>query len=330
MLRSMLDRDRVPHSLLFHGPAGVGKATVAVAFAAGLLCHGTGPPCGHCDSCHLVSTGNHPDLLMVKRLPKRPPRRTKTGEPELATVIAVDQIRAMSHLAGQSARLGGRRVILIDEAERMNANAQNALLKTLEEPAPRVIMILVASRPQLLLPTVRSRCLSIRFAALRTADLAQLLERMGYDPQEASSRAALADGCPGLAIEMDVETQLTRREQLLSTMERMATSSCSLDDIPPLAALVAGRNEEDLMAGFSLLQGLLRDAARAAADSVDSALVHQDIAPRLKRLGVEIGQVRAAKLVESVDRARNSSRFNVNRLLLAEGVLAAIGGGPLP
>ena len=246
----------------------------------------------------------------------------------LATVIAIRQIRDLAHLAGLAPREGKRRVFLIDPADRMNAESQNALLKTLEEPPGRALIVLVASRPQLLLPTVRSRCFVLRFSALRSAELARVLADRGMDPAEAAARAALAGGRPGAALGLDLAERHERRESVLAVLESLVAGA--VDELQGHSALLAGKDEATLLDGLEMAQGLLRDAARAAADPPAGAPLHADLSARLERLGSRIGSDRAAALVASTDRVRSYLRFNTNRLLVAEGLLAAVAGGPIP
>ena len=320
VLTGLLERRRIPHALLFHGPEGVGKASIAKRLAGALICAELG--CGACDDCRLFEAGNHPDYVRVKL------ELRKDGK-EYRKQIVVDQVRQISSLVGLAPRTGARRVIVIDPADRMNIEAQNALLKTLEEPPPHSVLILIAARPQVLVSTVRSRCFALGFGPLRAEELAGLLKSRGFGPSEAMARAALAEGRPGKALELDLEALNARRESLLHGLERLA-SGRGIRMLQDLGAAVAGKDETALQANLELLAGLLRDAARAASGDGSEVLVHADLADRLARLGGTLGSERAAELVASVDRLRDQLRFNLNRTLVAESLLAAVAGGPVP
>jgi len=320
-LDGLLERGRLPHAMLFHGPEGVGKASVARLLGRALVCHELG--CAACDDCRLFDAGNHPDFVHVKL------ELRKDSKTEYRKQIIVEQIRQLSTLVGLAPRLGARRVFLIDPADKMNVEAQNALLKTLEEPPPHTVLILIAARPQVLATTVRSRCFALGFGPLRAEDLARLLESRGFDVQEARARAALAEGRPGKAIELDLEALRKRRESVLDGLERLA-SRRDTGVIESLAAEFAGKDEATLQTHLELLATLLRDAARCASGDGAEVLVHANLADRLSGLGRSLGAERAAALVGSVDRLRDQLRFNLNRTLVAESVLAAVAGGPLP
>jgi len=320
-LEGLVKRGRLPHAMLFHGPEGVGKASVGRLLARRLLCRDDG--CGACADCRLFDIGNHPDFFGVEL------ELRKDSKTEYRKQIVIDQVRRLSSLAGLAPRQGAHRVFLIDPADRMNAEAQNALLKTLEEPPAPTILILIASRPQVLASTVRSRCFALGFGPLRAEDLATLLEARGFDRNEALERAALAEGRPGRAIDLDIDALRERREILLEGLEGLA-SRRDIGGLPALAAALAGKDEPALQANLELLLALLRDAARAEAGDPAAALIHADLAERLARLGVTLGAPRAAALIASIDRLRNQLRFNLNRTLVAESLLAAVAGGPLP
>jgi DNA polymerase III subunit delta' len=341
-LERLLTSGRLPHALLFQGPAGVGKADAARALGAALQCQGGGPDaCGACPPCRKIAQGNHPDFLWITRLPKkeasaREEEADETGQEEpdeghgdLKRDITIEQIRELSEHASYAPREGRRRVFVIDPADRMNLPAQNALLKTLEEPPGSAVLILVASRPHVLLPTVRSRCFAVRFAAMHTADLAAALEERGTPRAEALVRAALSDGRPRLAATLDVEARRARREEILTAMEAVAAGGKELARLPSLAAKLAGKDPETLVEGLDLAEALLRDAERAALDFPAGALVHADLHLRLLALGRRIGPERAAGLVRFADRVRDDLRFSLNRTLVAEALLAAVAGAPV-
>jgi DNA polymerase III subunit delta' len=345
VLSRLLASDRVPHAFLFHGPEGVGKGLVARLFAFSLVCTQpaeSGAGCGSCAACRKAAHGNHPDVLVVTRLPKKETRGDASPDDdddadddapaakgaELKTVILVRQIRELNQHAAYAPREGRRRVFLVDPADRMNAESQNALLKTLEEPGGQTVIVLVASRPHLLLPTVRSRCFQVGFGAMPPDQLAKELVARGMAPQEARARAALSEGRPGRALGLDLPGLTARREKLLTALEALAASSRAAAELGPYADQIAGEGEKELLLGLDLVQALLRDAARVASGRGE--ILHADLAPRIDKLGRALGAERAMELVELADRLRGDLRLNLNKTLLCETLLAAVAGGRIP
>lgn len=158
-LATALSGARMPHALLLHGPDGVGKEHFATVLAAALFCRsrGTGlAPCRQCAECALSRAASHPDLHWLRR-------------PEDKKSIGVDAVRETCDQLGMTSMRSGYRVAVVTPAHLMTTNAQNALLKTLEEPAPRTLLVLVTSRPSSLLATLRSRCQRVEIPRPATA-----------------------------------------------------------------------------------------------------------------------------------------------------------------
>jgi DNA polymerase-3 subunit delta' len=202
---------RLPHALLFSGPAGGGKRVFAEALAARILClqpDPTGHACGHCEDCQWRMAGNHPDLLRV--IPEADqeersdaPAEKAEGGKAASRQIVIDQIRSLQQALTTGGHRGSQRVVIVDPAEAMNPFTANALLKLLEEPTTNALFLLISSAPKRLLPTIRSRCQTWAFprppreqAARWLADrslpeVAALLAFCGGMPLAA---AALAEG----------------------------------------------------------------------------------------------------------------------------------------
>lgn len=215
-------RDKLPHALLLHGRAGIGKLTLAEQLVQLFLCENPQSDglaaCGACSSCHWVKQGNHPDFMKLQppALDENEPDAEPPAEPKSAAagqLISVTQVRELTGFVQLSTHRGGLRIALIHPAETMNLAAANALLKTLEEPPPNVLLILVSHHASRLLPTVRSRCHSIRFT-LPDADAAlSWLTQQGL--HEPAVCLAQAGGAPLLAARLaDADYQQRRREYL--------------------------------------------------------------------------------------------------------------------
>ncbi|MFQ6672676.1 MAG: DNA polymerase III subunit delta', partial [Candidatus Tectimicrobiota bacterium] len=190
-LRRSLAVGRVAHAYLFVGPEGVGKATVARAFAAALTCPAeSGEGCGGCPSCRRLAAGTHPDVHVVE---------AKGQE------VKIEQVRALQGALAYRPSLARRAVAIVPQAERLTLGAANALLKTLEEPPGETVVVLVAPTASLLPPTVVSRCEQVSFTPLPQEELASfLVDRRGLTAEAAALTAALAAGRVGLALEAEV------------------------------------------------------------------------------------------------------------------------------
>lgn len=207
LLRNVVRLRRVPHGLLFWGPEGVGKRFTAMEFAKAVNCgeHET-DNCGVCLSCRKIDHGNHPDVKLIK-----PSGKTRG--------IGVDTVDFINDLASYRPFEGKRRVILIEDADRMRLDAQNHFLKTLEEPASDTTFVLMTHSPGRLLPTIRSRCQQVRFGALRPTTVTELLLRDRDLPSDvAAAIAALSQGQMARALDL-VDSE--KREIVLDVTRRL-------------------------------------------------------------------------------------------------------------
>ena len=201
--RQSLSAGRMASTYLFVGPPGVGKRTFAVRLAQALLCQQHSErelaACGQCESCRLIEAGNHPDLLQVSR-----PEGKSAIPVELLIGPAERRMReGLCHDIGMKPFFGGRKVALIDDADFLNVEGANALLKTLEEPPPRSVLILIGSSAARQLPTICSRCQIIPFQPLDEATIADLLQQNGVDsPADAASLARLSGGSLARALDL--------------------------------------------------------------------------------------------------------------------------------
>jgi DNA polymerase-3 subunit delta' len=207
-----------PHALLLAGPPGVGKTTLALDLAAGLLCTAPDPsdrPCRDCRGCRLVDHGRHSDLHRLA--PSGPGQQVRIGDrasPEPGTVR-----RLISDLALLPVE-GGARVAIVERADRLNEDAQSALLKTLEEPPSGVTIVLCADRDDMLLPTVHSRCVHVRLGPVAIREIESLLEDAGAaDASRAGRLARLAAGRPGAALTLAMAPDaVAARDEIARTL----------------------------------------------------------------------------------------------------------------
>jgi DNA polymerase-3 subunit delta' len=191
-------RARLPHALLLKGAQGIGKLDLALNFAQSLLCempNADGTACRECSSCHWFEQDSHPDFRLIQpdALTAAEDGEDKPGGKKPSREISVDQIRDLSSFANLSAHCGGYRVVLINPAEAMNNNAANSLLKTLEEPTDKLLFLLVTHKPQQLLPTILSRCLSFTVhTPTRETGAAWLAQQGVKNPEHALAQTGFA------------------------------------------------------------------------------------------------------------------------------------------
>jgi len=215
------DRERMPHALLLHGPAGVGKRDLGLALAQWSVCGAPVPEgaCGLCDACNWFVQGNHPDYRYLEPKEEEVDEAGKVKK-KASKEIKVDQVREISEFLCLSAHRGGWRSALIYPAELMNQAAANALLKTLEEPPPRVLLILVSHQPGRLLPTVRSRCRKVAVGLPATSVAMDWLREAGV--AQPLDLLAEAGGAPLAAIGFAESERGERREMFLDRLANPA------------------------------------------------------------------------------------------------------------
>ncbi len=306
-LRRAAADDRAAPTYLFCGPPGVGKRTVAEAFAMELLCatptaHGA---CGTCAQCIRVAGGTHPDVRVVVREADRRDMRT-------------EQVRELTRWLALRPLMARRKVALLDGAETLNEHGQNALLKTLEEPPGASLLLLVVARASPLLPTVRSRCQQVRLDPLPDADLTRFLERQGVPPEQVSLLLARAGGSPGRALALRDDPLAEQRGVLLDRLARLPELSAA--EVSALAqALARGEVEPALEAMVSWCRDLLALVAGADAPlrNPDAADALRAAAARSSIRGV-LHQLQAVcATIEAIER-------NANRALALETMLLAM------
>ena len=310
-------RDRLPPCLVLAGPDGVGKRQVALALAGLLNCEavteagGVGQPrdgCGECSACQRIARGVHTDVLMI--VPG------DTGS------IKIEAVRRLIDQAAYRPFEGRRRVVIIDEADRLVAEAQNALLKTLEEPPAASAFLLVTHRPHLLLPTVRSRCPQMRFGSLPTKEVVGILvSQHQFTPDTARAAAAAADGSVARALESGSADHLQARESATALLRALACSPHAKGRLETGKALAGPRRggrstaaseREALTRRLRALGTLLRDVQVVSARGDQTWLANADLVAELAELSRSYDIDRAGRGFESIDRAVSALTRNAS------------------
>ena len=312
----LADRERLPHALLVHGPAGVGKADFVRALAAAVLCEAPreATACGECGSCRWFSQGNHPDYReIVPEAAEEEDAETEGPRSEKAKslVIKVDQIRAVADFIALTTHRGGHRVLVVHPAEALHPAAANALLKTLEEPPPASLIVLVADKPSRLLATLRSRCRRLALAApAREAALAWLRSAGVADAERALDNAG---GAPLLARELAEPEEAELRRRVLAELARPGGAD-GLQFAPAI-------ERSNLERFIFWMQTWVHDLVRARL--ADDVRHHPDFAPALKQRAQKSDLAALLDLDRELATARGLASHPLNPRLVAEHLLMA-------
>lgn len=307
---------RLPHALLLDGPPGIGRHAFARRLAAALLCRrpdaGTGDACGECPACRQFATGSHPDFRNVRLLLKGESLGGKKRDSD-ASQILIDQVRELSTTLGMSAQHGGWKVALIDPADQMLPAAANALLKTLEEPTPRTLLMLVVTHPGRLLATIRSRCQAVTLKVpSRDVALAWLAERQIADGE---ALLAMADGAPLKAMQLADEDAAKIRH---NAFDSFASVAGGREDPIAVAAAWSGADTPRLL---GWLGGWLVDMIRLKQGTQAPRLDNLDLGERMQGLVEHIELNELFARFDELQRARRLVTTQVNTQLLCEELL---------
>lgn len=316
LLERALASGQTRHAYLFTGPDGVGKTTLALAFARALLCQrrapGGGDSCGECLSCRKVASGNHPDLLVI--------------EPEAGKRwLKIDLLRDAEHLLALAPSESERRVAIIPEMGRVQPATANTLLKTLEEPPPGVVLILAANETSEVLPTILSRCQVVPFPPSAPEAIALALrERWGVGPAEAERLAGLANGRLGWAVRAHENPEAARaREETLGRIAGMAGRP--LDERMRTAAAL-GPDNASARATLELWALWWRDVTLAASGA-QRLLTTGEPRRIAERVGQNVGPERARLFLERLLAAQATLDVNANPRLTMESLALDLPAG---
>lgn len=306
ILQAAIEHQRIAHAYLFDGPDGIGKKLVAQALARVFLCE-TANGCGDCAACTKIDAGTHPDFYPLEAD---------------GTTIKIDQIRTLQpQLALRS--FGGRgKVCLIDNAERMTHEAANALLKTLEEPTADTLIILISSRPESLLATIRSRCQRLRFTRLPRLELARHLEQtLTISAAEARVLAAVADGTFEKALGQQQDLYLKKRSELIQSLSVLSPTS----SIQTFELAQTLKDKKDLIDEIlNIFDSFFRDLLLYQHGQAEDQLINQDLLPLIQQQSSQLSTPQLMTKLKAVAQARRYLSRNVNLHLTLDHMLMQI------
>jgi len=310
LLRQSVSRARVPQSLLFAGPDGVGKRAVAIALAQAVNCPDArdGDACGTCMVCRRIAAGTHSDVVVLDK-----------GD-EASIKIKALRDRVLD-LVGYRPFEGARRVFVIEPADELTAEAQDALLKTLEEPPPSAILILVTAYPDTLLATIQSRCRRLRFGPLAEADVAAILSgRAGVPARQARVLAAASGGSVSRALADEDGALAGDRDAALGVL-RAARGSALGPRLKAAESLARHgskrRDREALHTRLGLLASLTRDVA-AIASGAAAPLANADLDAPLREVASAFDPERVDAAYDAIVQARQALDRNASPKIVAD------------
>src|SRR5579864_2420999 len=348
-LRGSLRTERVPHALLFTGPRGAGKFTLARMFAQAANCERLKDDfCGGCATCRRIALLAEPQKLIEQGLAERGesavaatvervplilqshpdvwvlvPDPVRLKSPVARPMLRVGQLRAVQR-AAYFQPMGRRRVFILDGAETMRWDVASVFLKILEEPPGSATLILTAPSPYALLPTIVSRCMQFHFAALPQAEVEKILkEKTDRKPADIKLAAQLAEGSPGLAIEMDVEQAAQQRRGALRILERAARGEGFSQLFADTSALAKDR-ESSFEEQLGVFYGLLTDLLELTSGVKRPALRNVPLAKELEILTKSIDSRWVMRAIAGFDELHSGARRNLNRQLGLDALAASL------
>jgi DNA polymerase III subunit delta' len=327
-LEQMIAQDRLPQTMLFAGPEGVGKATLARRLGAALLQNG--------ELIERDDLSLPENLKLIAEREKWPPDRRNedpllfSTHPDFVTfapdgplrVLTIPQTRLLKERAAFMPMHGSRRIFLIDHIDRANDQAANSLLKTLEEPPAHLLLIMTAENAYNLLPTIRSRAVPFHFVPLSAEEMRQFVESRQLDDPE--RRIALAGGSPGAAVSLDLETYDKRRAAMFALLKAAA-------GISPFSSWIThsesiGRSKgEKLDAYIKMLYDLLRDVLVLRESG--GAIRNQDLRRELEPLAQRVSFAWIRRAVERLDELVEFARRNIQKNIALDALIMELKGG---
>jgi DNA polymerase-3 subunit delta' len=330
ILRRLIAAARVPNSLIFSGIDGVGKRQFAIELAKSLICKTPvrGEACNECSSCKRV------DVIEFPKPDDRDGHRRLilSEHPDFGIVIPynrnilIDAIRSLESEAQFRPFEARLRAFIIDDADKMNESASNALLKTLEEPASTSHIFLITSRVDSLLPTIRSRCQVLRFEPVETSLIEDFLRHSNkFLPEDTSLVARTANGSIGRAIRTDVEKFKQTRDRMLEVVEHALVRNDKAELLRIAESMNDAKHKADYEEQINVLKVLLHDVFLLRSGR-RMEIVNNDVLPRLDEAAKATGSEVLIRSIEEIETLQSNLAVNINRKVATDGLFVTIGG----
>jgi DNA polymerase-3 subunit delta' len=335
LLRKILEARRVPGAMLFIGEDGIGKKLFALEIAKALNCRTPqgAEGCGRCPSCVRIAKLNypqssesddwkgiiwtdHPDVGMVAA-PKR--------------VLLVEQMRLIEREANYRPYEGKARLFLIEDADKLNDASANALLKVLEEPPHTSHIVLLTSRPAMLLPTIRSRCQMIRFSPISAEEIeAHLLKNKIASAGEARMRARVARGSLGRAVNDEFDSYVEQRKAMLRVLQALAVSDDRIQLLRSAEEFNDARHKDEYESRLDILEALIRDAWMLSLHAPEESVINEDLLPELKKISEHLDSRRPASWISQIEELREQLIVNINRKAATDALFLTMAAAAPP
>jgi DNA polymerase III subunit delta' len=344
LLRRSISRGQLAHAYLFYGLRGVGKQATAIEFARTILCsHSDVEACGECPNCRKTASLQHPDLGLIMPLPVG--KGEKTGDDPIESLdedqiqairqqialksenpyyeiqipksnfIKINSVRNLKRISSLTSAEGSWKVFLIFDADKMNAEASNSLLKTLEEPTEKTLLVLTTSERDRLLPTILSRCQQVQFSPLRDEEIANALqEREEVKPDEGQLIAKIAQGSYTAAVELLSENLTAERKQVVDFV-RVSLGWKEVSRVELIDALASSKDRNSIEHWLKVLQTWLRDAM-ILRDATDQPASESAKDNEMKNFVKKFPEANLEKAIRSVEDCIALVRKNVYLHLL--------------
>lgn len=330
VFRRMLERGRVPGSLLFAGEDGIGKRLFALELAKAMNCREPvrHEACDRCSSCLRIGRSSFPPydneddnkarIVWSEHIDVGVVRPFKR-------IIRVPPMRELEREANYRPLEGRARFFIIEDADRLNESSSNAFLKTLEEPPPTSHLVLLTSRPSALLSTIRSRCQVIRFAPLSVEEMEQhLLKERRLPKREAAFLAHIARGSIGRALSTDLSSFRERRDAMLEVLTQLALAEDRARLLRIAEEMNDAKRKEDYEPRLDVLEMLVHDVWALSLGAPPEKIVNQDVDAELKKISERVSTGRAARWITEIETLRGQLTVNVNRKVATDALFLSM------
>ena len=329
-LRRLLSSGRVPGSLLFTGEQGIGKKLFALELAKAFNCRNRVgvEACDECSSCKRISRSTFPPFAKdddnKERMIWSEHADVAMARP-FKNIIRVPVMRELEREANFRPFEGTARVFIVEDADTMNEQAANALLKTLEEPEPTSHLILTTANPTALLATIRSRCQVIRFGPIPAEAIEQfLIEQKKLPADDAALLARTSTGSVGRALATDIEDFRERRNEMLTVLNALVLTGDRAQLIRSAEALAEAKDRREYEERLDVLEALIRDAWALRLGRPEATIVNRDLFSQLQKIADEMPSKRAAQWLARIEEMRGELEVNINRKIASDALLVSM------